>query len=158
LTSLEQITKACCYRHLVVLPNKLCRLFCRFERYYDSKRFLYTFTILTDRSEAFNFSTYLHYYIETLCQVSRELYQKPTSPLFRLENLTSFLQEFKYIAGFLFKSYPSLMITRESTEVMDNIFASGELESRTHLLRIVNSFLLSEMSKHAAAEKGSPEI
>jgi cohesin loading factor subunit SCC2 len=57
--------------------------------------------------------------------------------------------------GFLFKSYPSLMTTKESAEIMDKVFASGELESRAHLLRIINSFLLSEMAKHTAAEKGN---
>jgi hypothetical protein len=46
------------------------------------------------------------------------------------------------------------MTTKESTEVMDKIFASEELEARAHLLRITNSFLLSEMAKHTAAEKG----
>ena len=56
--------------------------------------------------------------------------------------------------GFLFKAYPSLMATKDSAEVMDAIFAADDTEPRAHLLRIMNSFLLSEMAKHTVVEKG----
>lgn len=57
--------------------------------------------------------------------------------------------------GFLFRSQPTLMTLDSSAVIMDAIFASPEDESRGRLLKILQDFLVSEASKHAAKEKKS---
>jgi cohesin loading factor subunit SCC2 len=46
------------------------------------------------------------------------------------------------------------MTEDRSAVVMDQIFSSGEADARAQLLRIMHSFLMTEMTKHSAAEKG----
>ncbi|KAF8879492.1 hypothetical protein BD779DRAFT_1551796 [Infundibulicybe gibba] len=55
--------------------------------------------------------------------------------------------------GFLFRAQPTLMTMESSATIMDAIFASPEEEGRGRLLKIMQEFLTSEASKHAAKEK-----
>jgi hypothetical protein len=57
--------------------------------------------------------------------------------------------------GFLFRAQPTLMTLERSAIIMDAIFASHEEEGRGRLLKILQDFLVSEASKHAAKEKGT---
>ena len=47
------------------------------------------------------------------------------------------------------------MTLPRSASVMDEIFASPEEEGRGRLLKIIQEFLVSEVSKHSAKEKGN---
>ena len=58
-------------------------------------------------------------------------------------------------SGFLFRAQPTLMTLPRSASVMDEIFASPEEEGRGRLLKIIQEFLVSEVSKHSAKEKGN---
>lgn len=58
-------------------------------------------------------------------------------------------------AGFLFRAYPTLMTHDSSADLMDRIFSSNDEEAKGRLLRILQDFLSSESSKHAAQEKGT---
>ena len=58
------------------------------------------------------------------------------------------------LSGFLFRAQPTLMTLPRSASVMDEIFASPEEEGRGRLLKIIQDFLVSEVSKHSAKEKG----
>ncbi|KAH7103288.1 hypothetical protein BKA62DRAFT_696412 [Auriculariales sp. MPI-PUGE-AT-0066] len=55
--------------------------------------------------------------------------------------------------GFLFRAYPTLMITDESAELMDRIFKGNQNDIRARLLKIIQDFLVSESQKHSAREK-----
>lgn len=57
--------------------------------------------------------------------------------------------------GFLFRAQPTLMTLERSATIMDAIFTSHEEEGRGRLLKILQDFLVSEASKHAAKEKGT---
>jgi cohesin loading factor subunit SCC2 len=46
------------------------------------------------------------------------------------------------------------MTLPRSASVMDEIFASPEEDGRGRLLKIIQDFLVSEVSKHSAKEKG----
>ncbi|KAG5642305.1 hypothetical protein DXG03_003025 [Asterophora parasitica] len=56
--------------------------------------------------------------------------------------------------GFLFRAQPTLMTKDQSSEIMDAIFTSSELDSHGRLLRIMQEFLTSEAAKHSAKQKG----
>lgn len=58
------------------------------------------------------------------------------------------------VTGFLFRAQPTLMTLESSATMMDAIFASDEWENRGRLLKLLQEFLLSEATKHAALEKG----
>ncbi|PCH40319.1 hypothetical protein WOLCODRAFT_67627 [Wolfiporia cocos MD-104 SS10] len=57
--------------------------------------------------------------------------------------------------GFLFRAQPALMTADSSAAIMDDIFSSQDEEARGRLLKIIQDFLISEASKHAAKEKAS---
>ncbi|KAH7925870.1 hypothetical protein BV22DRAFT_1088167 [Leucogyrophana mollusca] len=57
--------------------------------------------------------------------------------------------------GFLFRAQPTLMTLEQSANIMDAIFSSSDEENRGRLLRIMQDFLVSEASKHAAQQKGN---
>lgn len=56
--------------------------------------------------------------------------------------------------GFLFRAQPTLMTLESSADLMDKIFESDDQEAHGRLLKIMQDFLLSEATKHAAQEKG----
>ena len=47
------------------------------------------------------------------------------------------------------------MIHESSAGIMDAIFGSAEVDARSQLLRIMSNFLLSEVAKHTAIERGA---
>jgi cohesin loading factor subunit SCC2 len=57
-------------------------------------------------------------------------------------------------AGFLFKAQPALLTAETSAHIMDQIFASSDMEARARLLKIMQEFLISEAEKHLVKEKG----
>ncbi|KAI8994107.1 hypothetical protein BD414DRAFT_481445 [Trametes punicea] len=57
--------------------------------------------------------------------------------------------------GFLFRAQPALMTAEPSAKIMDEIFTSSVEEAQGRLLRILQDFLVSEATKHAANEKAA---
>ncbi|KAJ3896942.1 hypothetical protein GG344DRAFT_35833 [Lentinula edodes] len=60
--------------------------------------------------------------------------------------------------GFLFRAQPTLMTFDQSATIMDDIFASNDLDGKARLLKIIQEFLVSESIKHSRKEKGSSNL
>jgi cohesin loading factor subunit SCC2 len=57
--------------------------------------------------------------------------------------------------GYIFRAKPTLMTEDSSASVMDAIFNSPEEEDQGRLLKIIQDFLLSQVTKHNETLKGA---
>ncbi|KAJ4497024.1 hypothetical protein C8R41DRAFT_824439 [Lentinula lateritia] len=60
--------------------------------------------------------------------------------------------------GFLFRAQPTLMTFDQSATIMDDIFASNDLDGKARLLKIIQEFLVSESIKHSRKEKQRKQL
>lgn len=60
--------------------------------------------------------------------------------------------------GFLYIQYPKYMVTKKSTTMMDEMFASRFLDYKSRVLRVFLDFLVGEEKRIIDREKGKHRI
>lgn len=57
--------------------------------------------------------------------------------------------ELKYSTGFLFRGFPTLMLNPAATTIMDEVFASTDIDEQARLLGVVQDFLTQQAERNA---------